>query len=190
MKKIFPLVAVLAMSFFIGACHERKTQDAALDDLPYNRSSAKSYENKIYYSVFVPFMYENNFYSYYTLGKKIDGPDSKGFYTAEFVDGPKKGETIRTNNILLKVHKADAVDLKKGMVVLVNYWNPREHNNSTPVDMWRKGVVYNLEKLSQGLVMLEFPYDSNDFMATKETYDLKNIWLVLEPKQKDPRVFL
>jgi hypothetical protein len=190
MKKFLPLIAIVAISFFAGACHERKAHNAANDELPYNRSSAKSYENKIHYSVFIPFMYENSFYSYYALGKKIDGPDGKGFYTAEFINGPKTGETIRTDNILLKVRKADAIDLKKGMVVLVNHWNPREHNDSTPVDMWRKGVVYNLEKLSDDLIMLEFPYDRNDFMATKETYDLKNIWLVLEPKQKDPRIFL
>ena len=39
--------------------------------------------------------------------------------------------------------------------------------------------------------MLEFPYDRNDFMATKEVYLLDNIRLILEPKGvRDPRIFL
>lgn len=186
MKKLLPLIFICAAIIFAGGCGGRNKSG----NEPYARSARKAYESKIYYSVLIPFLYENSFYSYYALGKKIDGPDKKGFFTAQFKNGPKKGEQIRTKNILLKVRAADASDLRKGMVVLVNHWDPRTFNESTPVDIWRKGVVYNLEKLGDGLVMLEFPHDRNDFLATKEVYSLDNVWLILDPPQKDPRIFL
>jgi hypothetical protein len=135
-------------------------------------------------------MYENSFYSYYALGKKISGPDGKGRYEAEFTNGPKTGEVIKTKNIILKTRPAVASDLKKGMVVIVNHWDPKAQNERTPVDMWRRGVVYNLDELKNGLVMLEFPYDRNDFMATKETYRLDNVRVIQNPLMTDPRVFL
>lgn len=160
------------------------------DKLPYTRSSQKAYESKIMYSVFLPFMYEGSFFSFYALGRKISGPDSKGFYEGEFTNGSKAGEYIKTKNVITKVRPAEARDLKKGMVVLVNHWDPRLHNDDTQVDVWRKGVVHNLEKIKENIVMLEFPYDRNDFMATKEVYGLANIWIILEPKQTDPRIFL
>ena len=189
MKKfLLPLTLVCAAALLAG-CFNKKTE-VVDEEAPYRRSAQKSYENKLTYAVLIPFLYENSFYSYYALGKKVSGPDDKGYYTAAFTNGPKSGEQIKTKNILLKVRPAAASELKKGMVVMVNHWDPRAHDDKTPVDLWRKGIVYNLEKISAGLVMLEFPHDSNDFMATKETYSLSNIWLILEPAQKDPRIFL
>jgi hypothetical protein len=190
MKKFLTLFTVLfAATLITGGCVSKQKVEAE-EELPYNRSVKKKYENKMTYSVFIPFMYEDGFYAYYALGRKISGPDAKGFYEAEFTNGPKRGEKIKTKNILLKVRQAAASDLAKGMVVLVNHWDPKMHNDNTPVDMWRKGVVYNLDEASDGLVMLEFPFDRNDFMATKETYRLDNVWLILDPVVKDPRIFL
>lgn len=185
MKKFLSLFLVLGVAFLAGACSKKNVEYE-----PYNRSPQRTYENKIRYSVFIPFMYEDNFYAYYALGKRLSGPDKKGFYKAEFKNGPKEGMSIETKNIILKTRKAEAMDLRKGMVVMVNHWDPREYNDNTRADMWRKGVVYNLERLSDGLVMLEFPHDRNDFMATKETYSVDNLWLILEPKTSDPRRFL
>ncbi|MDR0734502.1 MAG: hypothetical protein LBG16_02165 [Elusimicrobiota bacterium] len=189
MKKFFLPFTLVCAAALLAGCFNKKTETLE-DEVPYRRSAQKSYENKMTYAVFLPFLYEDGFYSYYALGKKVSGPDDKGYYTARFTNGPKTGEEIKTKNILLKVRPASAGDLKKGMVVLVNHWDPRSRDDNTPVDLWRKGIVYNLEKLSDGLVMVEFPNDRNDFMATKETYGLGNIWLILEPVQKDPRIFL
>ena len=188
MRKFLSLLFILTIIVSLSGCFTKKAE--VVEEEPYNRSAQRAYENKMKYAVFLPFMYEGSFFAYYSLGKKISGPDSKGYFTAQFINGPKAGQEIKTKNILLKVRPAEASELKKGMVVLVNHWDPRVHNDATPVDLWRKGVVYNLEKLHDGLVMLEFPYDRNDFMATKETYSLNNLWIILEPKQRDPRVFL
>ena len=184
MKKLIPFLAVIIL--LAAGCASKKN----VQEEPYVRSDKKAYENRIKYHIFAPFMYERSFFAYYSLAKKIDGPNDKGFYRVQFVNGPKAGQELSTKNVLLKVRPAEASELRKGMVVLVNHWDPRTHDAQTPVDMWRKGVVYNLASLKDGLVMLEFPYDQNDFMATKETYSLINIWIIVNPKQRDPRVFL
>lgn len=189
MKKSLLLVMVLCCAALLGACSGNKKDEGSYE--PYNRSKKASYENQIRYSVFVPFMYEDKFYAYYALAKKVAGPDKKGWYEAEFKNGPKKGERIKTKDVIVKTRPAEDYELKKGMVVLVNHWNPAKQEEGSRTDMWRKGVVYNLDELSKGKVMLEFPYDSNDFMATKEVYLLDNIRLILEPKGiRDPRIFL
>jgi len=188
MKKFLTVFTVLFIAFIAAGCF--KSQTAQSDEEPYNRSKRATYERKIRYSVMVPFMYEGTFYAYYALGKKINGPDEKGFYNVEFKNGPKAGQLINTKDVILKTYPADASDLKKGMAVIVNHWDPKQHDDKSRVDMWRKGVVYNLDKLGDGLVMLEFPHDKNDFMATKETYKLDSIRIIDKPQVKDPRVFL
>lgn len=188
MKTFKGIFTVLFMSVLIAGCSGNKKDSAAEE--PYNRSQRVSYERKVRYSVLVPFMYEGKFYAYYALGKKLSGPDKKGYYDVEFKNGPQAGNVITTKDIIIKTRPADSFDLKRGMVVLVNHWNPKQHNDAAKVDMWRKGVVYNLDKVGDGLVMLEFPHDTNDFMATKEVYNLDNIRLILAPEVKDPRIFL
>lgn len=187
MKKLLIVASIFILSFMAFGC---RAADIVDEEEPYNRSPKASYESKVMYSAFAPFMYEDKFYSYYSLAKKIEGPDGKGVYTMEFTNGPKEGERIDTKNVILKARIADAYELKKGMVVLVNHWDPKEHNDNTKTDMWRKGVVYNLDKLSDDKVMLEFPHDRNDFMATKEVYSLQNIRIIVEPQVRDIRVFL
>ncbi|MDR0952834.1 MAG: hypothetical protein LBM71_01400 [Elusimicrobiota bacterium] len=189
MKKFTAIVMFCFAVIMLAACNktQQKTEN---ESEPYIRSQKASYERQIMYSVFVPFMYEGRFTAYYSLAEKISGPDAKGYYVAEFTNGPKQGETIKTQDIILKTRKAEASDLRKGMAVLVNHWDPKKQDSNARVDMWRKGVVYNLEEIGDNLVMLEFPADRNDFMATKETYSLQNIRLIVEPSIKDPRNFL
>lgn len=188
MKKSFLFLTVLGASIILGACSGNKK---TVQEEPYNRSKKASYESKIRYSAFAPFMYEDRFYAYYALGKKVSGPDNEGYYEVEFKNGPKDGERIKSKDVIVKTRPASSYELKKGMVVLVNHWNPKKQDENSRTDMWRKGVVYNLDKLSEGKVMLEFPHDRNDFMATKEVYRLSNIRLILEPSNiRDPRIFL
>lgn len=187
MKKSFLILAVLFTAVVFSACSKRQVYE----EEPYNRSPEASYENRIRYSYFAPFMYEDKFYAYYGLCRKVSGPDKYGYYEMEFKNGPKQGETVKTKDVILKTRPARADELKKGMAVLVNHWNPKKHNDESRIDLWRKGVVYNLDKLNEGKVMLEFPFDKNDFMATKEVYFLDNIRIVLKPAGvRDPRIFL
>lgn len=187
MKKSWLILTVLFAAVIFGACSKKQVYE----EEPYNRSKKASYENRIRYSSFAPFMYEDKFYAYYGLCKKVSGPDRQGYYEMEFKNGPKEGQTIKTKDVILKTRPARADEVKKGMAVLVNHWNPKVHNDDSRIDLWRKGVVYNLDKLSEGKVMLEFPFDRNDFMATKEVYLLDNIRIILKPEGvRDPRIFL
>ncbi|MDR1684499.1 MAG: hypothetical protein LBR90_03455 [Elusimicrobiota bacterium] len=185
------LLLVFVLILLAGcATKEAQTGDDPFAGQPYNRSVKRAYENQMRYSVFAPFMYGDRFIAYYALADKHNGPDKNGLYEITFKNGPQAGKTIKTDNVILKTTPASRSDLRKGMVVLVNHWDPKRHDDSAQTDMWRKAVVYNLDQADKGLVMLEFPYDSNDFMATKETYTIQNIRLILEPQARDPRTFL
>lgn len=183
MKKfILPLLLCVITGSFT-ACHQEKE--------PYNRNPNVSYEQKLRRSAFAPFMYEGKFYAYYSLAKKIEGPDKDGNYRLEFTNGPKKGERIKTNEAIISTYQSNGYDLKKGMVVLVNHFNPKKHDDNTRADTWRKAVVYSLSNLENNIVIVEFPHDSNDFAAQKEAYDLKNVRVITKPDNiRDIRNFI
>lgn len=183
MKKfLIPLILVCMFTIFCG-CSSNVEE-------PYNRNHKLSYERKLRKAVFIPFMYEDKFYAYYALGKRLAGPDKDGVYKVQFLNGPREGEVLYTKNILVTTYASNGYDLQKGMVVLVNHWNPKKHDDNTRVDMWRKGVVNSLSELDKNKVMLEFPHDKNDFMATKEVFDLSNVRIITNPEVKDIRIFL
>ena len=80
---------------------------------------------------------------------------------------------------------------KKGMVVLVNHFNPKKHDDNARVDTWRKAIVYSLNNLDNNIVIVEFPHDKNDFAAQKEAYELKNVRVITEPDNlRDVRNFI
>lgn len=197
MKTLKYLTLLLGVILCFGAClgsgarnQAAKDKSTENQDNSYNRSKKASYENKLRYSAFAPFMYDDKFYAYYSLAYTPSNPDKKGYSEAVLKNGPKAGQTVRTKNIIYKTKAAKAEDLKKGQVVLVNHWNPKELDDNARTDIWRKGIVYNLDEIDDGKVMLEFPHDQNDFMATKETYLLQNIRLIVKPVLKDPRNFI
>ncbi len=181
-KLVLPLILCLAASLF-SACHSKKE--------PYNRNPTVSYEQKLKRSAFAPFMYEGKFYAYYSMAKKIEGPDAKGMYRLEFTNGPRKGEKIKTTEAIIHTYQSNGYDLKKGMVILVNHFNPKKHDDNARVDTWRKAIVYSLNNLDKNLVIVEFPQDKNDFAAQKEAYDLKNVRVITEPYNlRDIRNFI
>ena len=196
MKKITSLFLLLGVMFSLNAClgsnatraSSKESKDSQEEE--YNRSKKASYENKLRYAAFAPFLYEDKFYAYYSLANTPTNPDKNGYSEAVLKNGPKAGQTVRTKNMIYKTRAAQAEDLQKGQVVLVNHWNPKELDDNARTDIWRKGIVYNLDKIDEGKVMLEFPHDQNDFMATKETYLLQNIRLIVKPVLKDPRNFI
>lgn len=195
MKKTLSLSLFLVAAICFGACigssaPRTSKQKEADESTTYNRSKKASYENRIRYSTFAPFLYEDKFYAYYSLAYTPSNPDKKGYSDVVLKNGPKAGQTVHTNNIIYKTRPAQASDLRKGQVVLVNHWNPRVQDENARIDIWRKGIVYNLDEIKNGKVMLEFPHDQNDFMATKETYLLQNIRLIMKPILKDPRNFI
>ena len=191
MTSLFLLLsAVLCFNACLGSNQQRSGSSEEDTEAAYNRSKEASYESKLRYSAFAPFLYEDKFYAYYSLANTPSNPDKKGYSEAVLKNGPKAGQSVRTKNIIYKTKAAQADDLKKGQVVLVNHWNPKVHDENSRIDIWRKGIVYNLDDIEEGKVMLEFPHDQNDFMATKETYLLQNIRLIIKPVLKDPRNFI
>jgi len=183
MKKfILPLlVCVITASFC--ACAGKKE--------PYNRNPKVSYEQKLRRSAFLPYMYEEKFYAYFALAKRLSGPDKDGYYTLKFTNGPKAGQRVKTQNPILNTYQSNGYDLKKGMVVLVNHFNPKVHDNDARVDTWRLAVVYSLNNLENNIVIVELPHDKNDFAAQKEAYFLKNVRVITKPDNiRDIRNFI
>lgn len=181
-KLVLPLILCLTAAFF-SACHSKKE--------PYNRNPNISYEQKLRRTAFAPYMYEGKFYAYFALAKKIEGPDKNGIYRLEFTNGPRKGETIKTNEAIIHTYQSNGYDLKKGMVVLVNHFNPKKHDENTRIDTWRKAIVYSLNEIDNDIVIVEFPHDKNDFAAQKEAYDLKNVRVITKPEDlRDIRNFI
>ena len=72
-----------------------------------------------------------------------------------------------------------------------NFHNPRQLDKDTAkLDRWQKGVVYDTSRMEEGVVELEFPRDSNDFMAAREFIFLHNVRYIQKPEHKDPRIWL
>ncbi len=182
MKKfILPILLCVVAASFCGC----------LNSEPYNRNSGNSYEQKLRRYAFLPYMYEEKFYAYYAPAKRISGPDKKGDYKLEFVAGPKKGFKTKTQNAIIKTYQSNGYDLKKGMVVLVNHFNPKVHDENTRIDAWRLAVVYSLQNLDNNIVIVELPRDKNDFAAQKEAYYLKNVRIISKPDDiRDIRNFI
>ena len=182
MKKfILPILLCLIAGTFCSCFHKE----------PYNRNPNISYEQKLRRYAFLPYMYEEKFYAYYAPAKKLSGPDKDGNYRFEFVAGPKEAGKVKTKNAILKTYQSNGYDLKKGMVVLVNHFNPKVHNNDTRIDAWRLAVVYSLQNLDNNIVIVELPHDKNDFTAQKEAYDLKNVRIITQPDNiRDIRNFI
>jgi len=182
MKKfILPfLLGVIIFSF--SGCHYKE---------PYNRDSSRSYEQKLRRYSYLPYMYEGKFYAYYAPVKRLSGPDKKGYYHVEFVAGPRKGVKLKTKDAIINTYESNGYDLKKGMVVLVNHFNPKVHDENTRIDAWRLAVVYNLNSLDNNMVVVELPHDKNDFAAQKEAYYLKNVRVITKPDDiRDIRNFI
>lgn len=169
-KLILPLLLCLVA---MGFC--------ACTSSPYNRNPKLSYERKLRNSSFVEFMYEGKFYAYYALARKVKGPDKNGLYTMRFLNGPKKGKKVKTNNVIFSTYESNGYDLRKGMVVLVNHFNPKVHDENARIDTWRKGIVYSTQDLDRNIVILEFPHDKNDFAAQKEAYSINNVRVITNP---------
>lgn len=182
MKKfILPLLFCVIIGSFCACAHKE----------PYNRNPNLSYEQKLRKYAFLPFMYEDKFYAYYAPAKKISGPDKKGNYKFEFVAGPRKDKKVKTQNAILQTYQSNGYDLKKGMVVLVNHFNPKIHDENARIDSWRLAVVYSLQSLDNNIVVVELPHDKNDFTAQKEAYYLKNVRVITKPDDiRDIRNFI
>lgn len=180
-KLILPILFCIIITGFYACAHKE----------PYNRNPNLSYEQKLRKYSFLPFMYEDKFYAYYAPASKISGPDKNGYYHFKFAEGPRAGEKVKSKNAIIRTYQSNGYDLKKGMVVLVNHFNPKVHDENARIDSWRLAVVYSLQNLDNNIVVVELPHNKNDFAAQKEAYYLKNVRVITQPDDiRDIRNFI
>ena len=186
MKKLLLPVCLLLSVLVLAGCHTKK-------EAPYNREAKNDkYERNFRRYVFVSCQDPGEFYSTYALAKVNQKPsDCDPRYKVTFVNGPCQGKTIRTEDVIIKTSPVDGGLLRKGDVVLRDYWNPKKLDEDTDkLGRWNRGVVYDTSRMDKGVVELEFPRDSNDFMAPREFIYLQNVRYIEKPESKDPRIWL
>ena len=180
---IFAVSAVL-----LAACSKSST--AVSDDGSYNREgSIQEVENTLRNKVFAAYSGEGQFYAMYALATVVKNMDAYGYYRVKFVTGPYQGEIKKTKDVIIKTQGLRPEDVQKSQVVIYDSYNPKKFKDS-PHDRWEKAIVYDERQAKDGRVMLEFPHDSNDFMATREAAYPSNIRLIVDPPAADPRRFL
>ncbi len=184
-KLLLPIILLGALTF---GCHQEKEEPAS-----YNRPfNADSYERNFRSHVFAACMNEGKPYATYSLARINQKPNEcDPRYKVTFANGPCKGETVWTTDVIERTSPVGGGQLLKGQVVLRDYWNPRTLDRDTDeLDRWNRGVVYDTSRIEDGIVELEFPRDKNDFMAAREFIFLHNIRYIQKPEQKDPRIWL
>ena len=185
MKKL--LLPICLLAALLSGCQTEKKEE------PYNRDTTRSaYERNFRNRVFAACQDPGMFYATYSLARVNAKPtECNPNYKVTFINGPCKGKTIRTTDVIEKTAPAEESNLVKGTVVLRDFWNPR--TRSTDIDdlnRWNRAVVYDTSRLKEGVVELEFPRDRNDFMAAREFIYLQNVRTVQKPEQKDMRIWL
>ena len=187
-KLVFPICLLLA-ALVLSGCHTKKSSDA-----PYNRvSQADNYERNFRRYIFASCLNDHKPYATYSLAHLDAKPnDCETRYKVTFANGPCKGKTIYTDDVILKTSPAKDSQLLKGQTVLRDFWNPRKLDADTDkLERWNRGVVYDTSRVNtEGVVVLEFPRDSNDFMAPRESIFVQNVRVIEKPEQKPLRVWL
>ncbi|ACC97859.1 hypothetical protein Emin_0299 [Elusimicrobium minutum Pei191] len=181
MKTFKKFLVFALLGVMLTACANKKEEE------PYYRTGSKQeIENYYRNKVFAPYFGENKFYATYSMAKIIKEADKEGYYTVKFLNGPYEGQTIKTKDIIRKTLPVTAEDLKRGDVVLRDFWVPRDPTKSAR-DRWNKAVVYDIRKIDEGRVVIELPHDSNDFIPTKETVYISALRHIEDPVTRDPR---
>lgn len=186
MKKL--LLPLLILTAALAGCHQEKEEPT-----PYDRTFvADSYERNFRSNVFAACLSPGKPYATYSLARINRKPNEcDPRYKVTFVNGPCTGKTVFSTDVIEKTSPVGGGQLVKGQVVLRNYWNPRTLDKDTSqLDRWNRGVVYDTSRMDEGVVELEFPRDKNDFMAAREFIFLHNIRYIEKPEQKEPRVWL
>lgn len=183
MKKLLGLLLISSFILLAG-CHSKKS--------PYNRTDDKQdYERLLNTHVFAACENIGKPYALYSLADLKKRPsDDNPYYKITFVNGPCKGKTLWTKDVLVKTAPVGAEYLPKGTILLRNYWNPKKPYDQEKTDRWNLGVVTGTTRADKGIVDLEFPRDRNDFMPAREGVYLHNVRYVTKPTVKDVRTFL
>ena len=129
-KLLLPIILLGALTF---GCHQEKEEPAS-----YNRPfNADSYERNFRSHVFAACMNEGKPYATYSLARINQKPNEcDPRYKVTFANGPCKGETVWTTDVIERTSPVGGGQLLKGQVVLRDYWNPRTLDRDTGRLMW------------------------------------------------------
>ncbi len=187
MKKIVFPICILLATLLLCACHSEK-------EVPYERTAQPdNYERNFRRNIFAACINPHTTYTTYSLAHLDSKPtDCDPRYKVTFLNGPCKGGTVYTTDVILKTAPVSGGELVKGDIVLRDFWNPRKLDpDPSKLDRWNIGVVYDTSRREKdGVIELEFPRDSNDFMAAREFIYEQNIRYIEKPQQKPLRTWL
>lgn len=184
MIKKYALVAGFALCLCIGACRKQTTYD--------RNDPNQDYERFINSHVFAACEAVGHPYARYSLAELLQRPaNDSPYYKVAFINGPCKGVTALTTDVILKTRPVDDASLvPTGTTVLRNFDNPREPYNKDITDHWNIGVVMGNKRSDKGILDLGFPRDRNDFFPSRESVYVHNVRYIISPKAKDVRKFL
>ena len=182
MKKLAILVCVLAC-LSVAACRKNTVYD--------RNDPNQDYERFISSHVFAACEAVGKPYARYSLAKLLQHPaNNSSYYKVTFVNGPCKGSTVWTTEVITKTQPvSDAFLLETGTVVLRNFDNPQP-NDKEATGHWNLAVVMGNSRSKKGIIDLGFPRDSNDFFPARESVYIHNVRTILKPEVKDIRKFI
>lgn len=184
MIKKCALLAVIALCLSLTACRKQTTYD--------RNDPNQDYERFINSHVFAACEAVGHPYARYSLAELLKRPsDDSPDYKVTFINGPCKGVTAWTTDVILKTSPVDDPTLiPTGTVVLRNYDNPKNPQDKNVTDHWNIAVVVDNSRAKQGILDLGFPRDRNDFFPSRESVYAHNVRYILSPKGKDIRRFI
>lgn len=178
------LLGGLLICLALGACHKNKEYD--------RNDPNQDYERFLNSHVFAACEAVGKPYARYSLAELLKRPSNDDpRYKITFINGPCKGSTVWTTEVILKTQPVeDASLITPGTIVIRNFDNPTEPNNKDITDHWNTAVVMGTSRAKAGIIDLGFPRDRNDFFPARESVYTHNVRYITSPKLKDVRQFI
>ncbi len=183
MKKCVFLVGLI-FALSLAACRKQTTVE--------RNDPNETYEHFINSHVFAACEAVGTPHARYSMADLLKRPsDDFPYYKVKFVNGPCKGVTATTTDVILKTSAVDdAALIPTGTLVLRNFDNPSEPYDKNSTDHWNIAVVMGTERAKKGVIDLGFPRDRNDFFPARESVYTHNVRYIVSPKVKDVRKFI
>lgn len=184
MIKKYTLLLSILLCLSVSACRKQTTYD--------RNDPQQDYERFINSHVFAACEAVGKPYARYSLAQLLQRPaNNSPYYKLTFVNGPCKGSTVWTTDVVLKTQPIeDASLIEPGMMVMRNFDNPKEPYNKDITDHWNKAVVMGTDRAKKGIIDLGFPRDRNDFFPARESAYTHNVRVITSPQAKDVRQFI
>ena len=179
------LLAGVILCFSLGACHKQQVE--------YDRNDPEQeYERFLNSHVFAACEAVGSPHARYSLAELQKRPaDNDPRYKITFINGPCKGVTAWTTDVIVKTRPVEDSSLvTPGTLVIRNFYNPAEPYNKDLTDHWNTAVVMDTPQTKKGRINLGFPRDRNDFFPAREGIYVHNVRYIIEPQLKDVRQFI